>query len=76
MNLTGKTLSDLGRTLQRIVDENEIRDLVARFSDTCILGNHDGFRELWAEDGLWEIGAPFNARVEGIEAIVDMLHRL
>ncbi|MFC9914488.1 nuclear transport factor 2 family protein [Streptomyces sp. NPDC127197] len=69
-------MSDLEQTLQRIVDENEIRDLVARFVDTCILGNHDGFRELWAEDGLWEIGAPFNARIEGIEAIVDMLHRL
>ena len=69
-------MSELDQTLQRIVDENEIRDLVARFVDTCIRGDHDGFRELWAEDGLWEIGAPFDARCEGVEAIVNMLHTL
>jgi len=62
--------------LQRLVDENEIRTLVATFVDACIRADHDTFRTLWAPDGIWEIGEPFNIRVEGIDAIADLLHQL
>lgn len=41
--------------LQRIVDENAIRGLVERFADTCIRADHDGFRQLWAGDGVWDM---------------------
>ncbi|WP_053097689.1 nuclear transport factor 2 family protein [Microbacterium sp. CGR1] len=62
--------------LQRLVDENSIRTLVETFVDACIRADHDTFRTLWAEDGVWEIGAPFNHRSDGIGAIAETLHHL
>ncbi|BEM07350.1 hypothetical protein SM14VA4_49220 (plasmid) [Serratia marcescens] len=62
--------------IARLIDESAIRDAAARFADTCIRGDHGGFRRLWAEDGVWVIGKPFEVRCEGVEAIADMLHHL
>jgi len=62
--------------LQRLVDENAIRSLVETFVDSCIRADHDVFRTLWADKGVWEIGAPFNVRSEGIDAIAETLHHL
>lgn len=62
--------------LLKLEDESAIRELVARFADTCIRADHDGFKSLWAHDGVWEIGAPFNVKCEGINAIVKLLHQL
>ena len=57
--------------LSRLVDEADIRDATARFADTATRGDFDGFRRLWADDAVWTIAKPFEARVE---AIVQMLH--
>ena len=59
--------------LSRLVDEAGIRDATARFADTATRGDFDGFRRLWADDAVWTIAKPFEARVE---AIVQMLHGL
>ncbi|MEQ8037099.1 nuclear transport factor 2 family protein [Xanthomonas sp. WHRI 6106] len=53
-------MNTLEQRLQRLEDESAIRALVARFADTCIRADHDGFKALWTDDGIWEIGAPFN----------------
>ncbi|MCC4600421.1 nuclear transport factor 2 family protein [Xanthomonas melonis] len=69
-------MTTLEQRLQRLEDESAIRALVARFADTCIRADHDGFKALWTDDGIWEIGAPFNLRRDGIEAIAALLHQL
>lgn len=69
------SLADL-TALSRLLDEAAIRDAIARFADTSMRGDFDGFRALWAQDGVWEIPKPFEARAQGLDAIVAMLHRL
>ncbi|MFL0564476.1 nuclear transport factor 2 family protein [Microbacterium sp. 179-I 1D1 NHS] len=62
--------------LQRLVDENAIRTLVETFVDACIRADHETFRSLWTEDGIWQTGAPFDHRSDGIDEIMATLHFL
>ena len=62
--------------LARLIDEAAIRDATARFADTAIRGDFDGFRQCWSDDAVWTIAKPFEAHAEGTDDIVAMLHRL
>jgi hypothetical protein len=67
---------ELSRRVKRIEDELAIRNLAARFTDAVNERDHSAFRRLWADDAVWEIGAPLAARAQGVDAIVDMLSHL
>lgn len=62
--------------LSRLVDEAAIRDVTARFADAAIRGDFEAFRRCWADDAVWTIAKPFEARAEGADDIVAMLHHL
>lgn len=57
-------------------DDLAIRNLVARFADVCTVDDGDGFRALWAPDGVWEVSDPFPARAAGVDSIVTLYHQL
>lgn len=57
-------------------DDCEIRNLVARFADVCTVDDGDGFRALWAPDGVWEVSDPFPARAAGVDNVVALYHQL
>ena len=59
-----------------IADELAIRSLVARFSDACIRGDIQQFKETWMEEGRWLVGQPYETKCEGIDAILSHLHFL
>lgn len=51
--------------LQRLVDENGIREVAARFYDAAVRGDTDSFTGCWAPDGTWEITEPNAGRWVG-----------
>ncbi len=59
--------------VRRLTDENEIRTLQARFDDTVIRRDLDGFRALWTPDAVWEIDPPLELHAQGIDAIMKAL---
>ena len=61
--------------LQRLADESAIRDVIARFGDTGMRADYEGFRAVWAPDAVWEMPEPVSLRGQGIDAIVAMLHK-
>ena len=66
--------------LARLLDEAAIRDATARFADSIMRQDYDGFRALWADDAEWVIGGtegqPFERRATGVDDIVSMLRDL
>lgn len=63
--------------LRAVEDRLEIQALAARFSDAVNERNIDAFSQLWAlGKPIWEIGPPFSARAEGLEAIVELVRGL
>ena len=73
-------MSENEASLTRLLDEAAIRDATARFADTAIHADYDGFRTLWADDAEWVIGGtegqPFERRAQGVDDIVAMLRNL
>lgn len=67
---------DTDTAIGRLLDEAAIRDVTAWFADTATRGDFEGFRRVWAEDAIWTIAKPFEARADGVDAIVKMLHGL
>jgi ketosteroid isomerase-like protein len=67
---------ELSGRIKRIEDELAIRNLVARFTDAVNERDSSAFRLLWADDAVWEIGAPLAASAQEVDAIVDMLSHL
>jgi hypothetical protein len=59
--------------LDKLILQNGIEDLLARFDDAVLRNDREMFRSLWAEDGVWEISAPIPLRAEGGNAIVAAL---
>ena len=63
--------------LLQVKDELEIRSLADKFSDAANRKDGDLFQSLWAEDGVWKIGAPINLEFKGKEnmgsSVVHML---
>lgn len=76
MSLTEHPPASLESRVLAIEDELAIRNLVARFADACNERDAAAFRTLWTADGVWEIGAPNQALVKGLEAIADLFDRL
>ena len=64
--------TDLERTIERLAIDAEIRDLAARFSDANNRGDSDAVSNLFANDGVWEIGEPYPRRAAGRENIAAM----
>jgi ketosteroid isomerase-like protein len=69
-------LQELTKRLQKIEDELAIRNLAARFTDAVNERDAVAFRELWADDAVWEIGPPYQSSARAAEAIVEMFTRL
>ena len=77
--MTDTTDPDLTTALRRIVDENAILNLIARFDDAILRNDQALMRRLWVpQGGVWEIGQ-FNPngsknisplRAEGVDQIV------
>jgi ketosteroid isomerase-like protein len=51
-------------------------DLAARFSDAVNRRDFDAFGDLFADDGIWEIGEPFPRRAAGRQNVVTMFRNL
>ena len=63
--------------LTRFVDEASIRNTVARFADSATRADLAMFREVWAEDGEFIIGAaPHGQSATGVDGIIAMYQRL
>ena len=52
-------------------DDAAIRNLCFRFSGCVISRDAAAFRSCWAENGVWDIGAPMNVYLEGADKIAD-----
>lgn len=52
-------------------DEMAIRQRVGRFADAANRVDGDAFARLWAEDAVWTIGPPVDARFDGRHAITE-----
>ena len=64
------------QTIERLAIDAEIRDLAARFSDAVNRRDLDAFGDLFADDGIWEIGEPFPSRAAGRQNVATMLRNL
>ena len=61
------------QSLKRLVDQDAIRTLQARFDDAVIRRDITSFRSLWAADAVWEIDPPLKLHAEGVDAILKAL---
>jgi uncharacterized protein (TIGR02246 family) len=64
------------QTIERLAIDAEIRDLAARFSDAVNRRDPDAFGDLFADDGVWEIGEPFASRAAGRQNVTTMFKNL
>ena len=55
------------KAVQDLIDEREIRDLVARYSDAVTRNDAESWAATWAEDARWDVGI---AKAAGRDAIV------
>jgi ketosteroid isomerase-like protein len=62
--------------LQQLSDESAIRALADKFSDAANRRDGEMFQTLWAEDGVWKIGAPVNQEFTGKVGMGDSLIRM
>ncbi len=75
--------SETNLALRRLLDENAILNLMARFDDAVVRQDIDTFRTLWVKGGIWEIGT-FNPKqskdvtplhAQGEDQLVAALHQ-
>lgn len=59
-----------------LVEEYLIQKQVARFADAVNRRDHDEFRSLWVEQGIWELKPPMNINVSGKENIMETFTQL
>ena len=64
------------QTIERLAIDAEIRDVAARFSDAVNRRDPDAFGDLFADDGVWEIGKPFPSRAAGRQNVITMFKNL
>ena len=62
----------IAATVQRLADEQAVRDLGHRFADACNRDDAHAFRALWTDDGVWVIDDPVNIRAEGADVIAKI----
>ena len=53
-------------------DKLAILEVVSRWSDAVNERDWEALRQCFTDDGVWDVGAPFNFRLEGNHAIVDI----
>ena len=63
-------------SLRSLLIERDLLDLLAQFDDAAINNDLERFRDLWSEDGLWEIGPPIPMQAKGRDAVVQALKTL
>ena len=68
--------SKADNSLQSLLLERDLLDLLARFDDAAISTDLEVFRDLWTENGVWEIGPPIPMQAKGRDAIVEGLKGL
>ena len=51
-------------------DEQEIRNLLERYTYAVNTRNWNVYRDCWASDAVWQLGAPVNGKHNGIEDIM------
>ena len=54
-----------------VADDLAIRTLCHRFSHCVISRDAQAFRACWTADGVWDIGAPMNVHLVGVDAITE-----
>ncbi|ETN37505.1 uncharacterized protein HMPREF1541_07127 [Cyphellophora europaea CBS 101466] len=73
-------MSDLETDVQRLIDERDIRDLVARFANACSPPNPEAFARLWLPNAVnhpvWTLSEPFATIATGNADIVALLLKL
>lgn len=62
--------------IQEISDTLEIQNLGYRFADAANRKDYAAFKALWAQSGVWHIGAPINMHFEGRETIGHAIERM
>ncbi len=60
-------------SLQALLDERDIRDLVARYSDAVSRSDEAAWAATWTDDGVWDVGI---AQASGREAVVETWRKL
>ena len=68
--------TSIEQTIERLAIDAEIRDHAARFSDAVNRRDPDAFSDLFADDGVWEIGEPFPSRAAGRQNVMTMFTNL
>ena len=68
--------ANVEQTVERLAIDAEIRGLAARFSDAVNRRDLGAFGDLFADDGVWEIGEPFPSRAAGKQNVTTMLRNL
>lgn len=48
-------LAELGRRIEQLEDEREIRYLVSRYGHYCDLGHEDAWADQWTDDAVYDI---------------------
>ena len=56
-------------------EEAAIRSLADRYTDAVNQRDWDTVADTWAEDGVWELGAPVSRREKGRAAIMEEVQR-
>lgn len=62
--------------IQQVSDTLEIQNLGYRFADAANRRDYPAFKALWADAGVWHIGAPINLHFDGREAIGQAIETL
>ncbi len=61
---------------ERFKDKEEIVGLSNVFTDAAARSDKELFRDLWVEDGIWQIGPPINKTFKGRDEIADAFEHL
>lgn len=62
-------------TPQQRADEDALRALSDRYADAVNHRDWDAIADTWAEEGVWDLGAPVSRREEGRSAIMAEVRR-
>ena len=70
----------IDKALARLLDQQAVRDTIARFADAATHADFDAFASSWAADATWVIGGtegqPFERRAAGVEDITALFRSL
>ncbi len=61
------------KAIQDLIDERDIRKLVARYSDAVTRNDADAWIATWTDDGVWDVGI---AKAAGRDAVLTTWQKL